>query len=72
MTGHLLMPQLLTRVQLLSLAGGYHVPLTVVCGLLAIGMGIKSAMFPFYAWLPQAHGGATTCRAWSSRAISFS
>ncbi len=59
-TGHLLMPQLLTRVQLLSLAGGYHVPLTVVCGLLAIGMGIKSAMFPFYAWLPQAHGGATT------------
>lgn len=59
-TGHLLMPQLLTRVQLLSMAGNYHVPLTVVCGLLAIGMGIKSAMFPFYAWLPQAHGGATT------------
>ncbi len=59
-TGHLLMPQLLERVQLLSQTQQYQVPLTVICGLLTIGMGIKSAMFPFYAWLPQAHGGATT------------
>ena len=59
-TGHLLMPQLLSRIQILNIGSGYQVPLTVVCGLLTIGMGIKSAMFPFYAWLPQAHGGATT------------
>ncbi len=24
------------------------------------GLGIKSAMFPFHLWLPDAHGGATT------------
>lgn len=59
-TGHLLMPQLKEHIQLLNETQQYFVPLTVVCGLLTIGMGIKSAMFPFYAWLPQAHGGATT------------
>ncbi len=59
-TGHLLMPQLLQRVLELSSSGAYHIPLTVVCGLMALGLGIKSSMFPFYAWLPPAHGGATT------------
>ena len=59
-TGHLLMPQLQEHVLKLAQNRQYVVPLTVVCGLLTIGMGIKSAMFPFYAWLPQAHGGATT------------
>lgn len=59
-TGHLLMPQLQERVLQLNETQQYFIPLTVVCGLLTIGMGIKSAMFPFYAWLPQAHGGATT------------
>ena len=59
-TGHLLMPQMQEQVLQLASTKEYLVPLTVVCGLLTIGMGIKSAMFPFYAWLPQAHGGATT------------
>lgn len=59
-TGHLLMPQLREHVLMLHAAQQYFIPLTVVCGLLTIGMGIKSAMFPFYAWLPQAHGGSTT------------
>lgn len=59
-TGHLLMPQLRQKVFMLLVMNRYRVPFTVVVGLLTIGMGIKSAMFPFYAWLPQAHGGATT------------
>ena len=59
-TGHLLMPQLQEHILMLTKNHQYVVPLTVICGLLTIGMGIKSAMFPFYAWLPQAHGGATT------------
>ncbi len=59
-TGHLLMPQLLQHVLRLHESGVYHVPLTVICGLMALGLGIKSSMFPFYAWLPPAHGGATT------------
>ena len=59
-TGHLLMPQMHDRVLEISQNKEYMVPLTVIAGLMTIGMGIKSAMFPFYAWLPQAHGGATT------------
>lgn len=59
-TGHLLMPQLQEHILHLHETQQYFVPLTAVCGLITIGMGIKSAMFPFYAWLPQAHGGATT------------
>ncbi len=59
-TGHLLMPQLQERILFLDAANRYQVPLTLLCGLLTIGLGIKSAMFPFHAWLPQAHGGATT------------
>lgn len=59
-TGHLLMPQLQAKVLEIAQTGQYTVPLTVVVGLITIGIGIKSAMFPFYAWLPFAHGGATT------------
>ena len=29
-------------------------------GLIVAGLGVKSAMFPFHLWLPDAHGGATT------------
>ena len=59
-TGHLLMPQLMDRILALAATGTYRLPLTVVCGLMALGLGIKSSLFPFYAWLPPAHGGATT------------
>ena len=59
-TGHLLMPQLLQKILGLTATGQYHIPVTVVCGLMALGLGVKSSMFPFYAWLPPAHGGATT------------
>jgi multicomponent Na+:H+ antiporter subunit D len=40
--------------------GEYRVPLTVCAELMVPGLGIKSAMFPFHLWLPDAHGGATT------------
>lgn len=60
-TGHLLMPQMHEHILRFSRAQQYHVPLTVICGLMTIGLGIKSAMFPFHAWLPRAHSSATTC-----------
>ena len=44
----------------LAETGEYRVPLTVCAGLMVTGLGIKSAMFPFHLWLPDAHGGATT------------
>ena len=59
-TGYLLMPSLAEAVAELAQSGRYHLPLTVSIGLIVGGLGIKSAMFPFHLWLPDAHGGATT------------
>lgn len=59
-TGHLLMPQIHEAVQELAATGKYVLPLTVVIGLTTVGLGVKSAMFPFHLWLPDAHGSATT------------
>ena len=59
-TGHLLMPALAEAVAELRLSGDYRIPLTVAVGLMVAGLGVKSAMFPFHLWLPDAHGGAAT------------
>lgn len=59
-TGYLLMPSLAQSVAGLVKAGAYRLPLTVSLGLMLVGLGVKSAMFPFHLWLPDAHGGATT------------
>ncbi|MEG2215822.1 MAG: proton-conducting transporter membrane subunit [Clostridia bacterium] len=59
-TGHLLMPQLQEKIVELWQTGTYTEPLTVVVGLITVGIAIKCALFPFHAWLPLAHGGATT------------
>lgn len=59
-TGHLLMPQLSEKIQVLAVSGHYRLPLTVSAGLMTAGLGVKSAMFPFHRWLPDAHGSATT------------
>lgn len=59
-TGHLLMPDLSRAVAALSRAGGYALPLTGALLLMALGLAVKSAQFPFQAWLPDAHGSATT------------
>ena len=55
-----LMPSMAEAVARLAETGEYRVPLTVCAGLMVTGLGIKSAMFPFHLWLPDAHGGATT------------
>ena len=59
-TGYLLMPSLAEAVAELRLSESYTLPLAVAVGLLVAGLGVKSAMFPFHLWLPDAHGGATT------------
>ena len=61
LAGSLMMPGLREAVTALHDAGAYYVPLVVAIGLLVAGLGIKCAMFPFYLWLPDAHGGTTTC-----------
>ena len=59
-TGHLLMEDLSREVARLAGTGEYAVPLTAAALLMTLGLAIKSAQFPFHAWLPDAHASATT------------
>ena len=59
-TGHLLMPNLRLSVAALFATGQYTMPLFVLSGLMTVGLSIKSALFPFHSWLPDAHASATT------------
>ena len=58
-TGHLLMQPMSARIQELFASGEYAFPLTVTIGLFSVGMALKSALWPFSAWLPDAHSSAT-------------
>lgn len=59
-TGHLLMPNLLESVGAIYSSGNYAYPLLLSALFMTIGLSIKSALFPFSAWLPGAHGSATS------------
>lgn len=59
-SGHLLMEDIYMKVQELFAAGKYKLPLEVVICVFAIGLGIKSALYPFHSWLPDAHGTSTS------------
>ncbi|MDY3282159.1 complex I subunit 5 family protein [Dysosmobacter sp.] len=59
-TGYLLMEPLAPAVERLWAADAYHMPLRAAMALIVVGLGVKSAMYPFHLWLPDAHGGATT------------
>ena len=63
LTGHLLMQNIHEAVITLTHNGGYALPLTVVIGLLSVGLAIKSALFPFHTWLPGAYGYSTATSA---------
>lgn len=58
-TGELLMESIAVKVREIYEAGTYAIPLTVIVGLFSIGLAVKSALFPFHSWLPDAHGNAT-------------
>lgn len=63
MTGHLLMSNIHESVALLAASGDYAVPLFVTIGLMCTGLAIKSALFPFHSWLPDAYGYSTVSSA---------
>ena len=50
-------------VALLMQNGEYQIPLIVSIALMCIGLCIKSALFPFHAWLPDAYGYSTVSSA---------
>lgn len=58
-TGHLLMSNIREQVQILAAADRHHIALMVALGLMSVGLAIKSALYPFHAWLPDAYGYST-------------
>lgn len=63
LTGHLLMSNIQETVRGLAESGSYHIPLVVSVGLMSVGLAIKSALYPFHAWLPDAYGYSTVSSA---------
>ena len=63
LTGHLLMPNIKEQVMLIMEAGIYRVPMLITIGIMTVGLAIKSALFPFHAWLPDAYGYSTVSSA---------
>ena len=58
-TGQLLMPNIKEVVGELNRSGEYAIPLTAVIGLISVALAIKSALYPFHSWLPEAYGYST-------------
>lgn len=63
MTGHLLMSNIQESVREIAVSGTYMIPLLVTIALIVVGLAIKSALFPFHAWLPDAYGYSTVSSA---------
>lgn len=63
LTGHLLMSNIHEAVVMIVADGTYIVPLLVTIALMSVGLAIKSALFPFHSWLPDAYGYSTVSSA---------
>ena len=63
LTGHLLMSNIKEQVEMIYATGDYRIPLLVTIALISVGLSIKSALFPFHAWLPDAYGYSTVSSA---------
>ena len=59
LTGHLLMENIRESVQEIAASGAFKTPLVMAVGLISVGLAIKSALFPFHTWLPDAYGYST-------------
>jgi len=63
LTGHLLMSNMKESVAQIMATGTYRIPMLITVGLMTVGIAIKSALFPFHAWLPDAYGYSTVSSA---------
>lgn len=59
LTGHLLMENIQQQVGAIMAAGTYRVPMMITIGIITVGLAIKSALFPFHSWVPDAYGYST-------------
>lgn len=58
-TGHLLMENAHEAMIRLVQAGQYHMPLLVIISFITVGLAIKSGLYPFHSWMPDAYGYST-------------
>ncbi|MBQ8625992.1 MAG: sodium:proton antiporter [Agathobacter sp.] len=59
MTGHLLMSNIQETIAQIMVEGTYSTPMLITIGIITVGLAIKSALFPFHSWLPDAYGYST-------------
>lgn len=55
-TGHLLMSNIKESIARIYADGTYTAPLIISIGIISAGLAIKSALYPFHTWLPNAYG----------------
>ena len=58
-TGHLLMENAHEAMERLVQAGAYGIPLLVIISFITVGLAIKSGLYPFHSWMPDAYGHST-------------
>lgn len=59
LTGHLLMEPAQAAVAALLSSGTYTEPLIITLALITVGLAIKSGLYPFHSWMPEAYGYST-------------
>lgn len=59
LTGHLLMTPAKEAMAVLIATDNYHMPVLIVLVLMSIGLAIKSGLYPFHSWMPDAYGYST-------------
>ena len=59
LTGHLLMSNMKEAIAQIHATGQYVGPLTTAVTVMTVGLAIKSALFPFHSWVPDAYGYST-------------
>ena len=62
-TGHLLMSNMKESIAYVYAQGTYNIPLIASIGMVVVGLAIKSALYPFHTWLPDAYGYSTVSSA---------
>ena len=70
-TGQLLMSPAKEALAEIAEAGTYQVPVLIITILITVGLGIKSGLYPFHTWIPDAYGYTTpSCSAILSSLVS--
>lgn len=58
-TGHLLMQPVHDQIVLLYQNGEYIEPVVITIAVITVGLAIKSGLYPFHSWMPDAYGHST-------------